>query len=105
MTLAPFLPTVRCCITAALFAIASVNPALSVEVVIPLTIRSEFLTFGMTKKLNARDDTTVMLYNSDCRNFPLDHPQFIRQKEFIRFFSHGTGPRRRRSFRHMSYAD
>jgi hypothetical protein len=92
MIATPNRPAGRCWITAALLLIGSLHPALSAEVVIPLTIPFEFLTSGMTKKMNAgADGATVIQHGGDCRNLSLDHPQFGRQDQFVRFTSHGTG--------------
>lgn len=68
------------------------RPALGSEVVIPLTIPFDFLSAGMTGKLDTlSEDAMVMSYKSGCSQLSLDRPEFGRQQEFVRFVSHGTG--------------
>ena len=60
--------------------------------IIPLTIPFEFMTMSMLKKHNnIPEDMTILRYQKGCNNFTLDHPQFGRQGNFVRFVSHGTG--------------
>jgi hypothetical protein len=67
-------------------------PVKGAEVVIPLTVPFDFLTLGMGKQLNnAPGDVAVMRYDKDCRYLYLDHPQFGRQGQFVRFVGHGRG--------------
>jgi hypothetical protein len=62
------------------------------EMIIPLTIPFEFMTMSMLKKHNnIPEDMTILRYQKGCNNFTLDHPQFGRQGNFVRFVSHGTG--------------
>lgn len=66
--------------------------ATAAEIIIPLAVPFDVLTLGMAKQLyTEQGEIAPVWHESDCRYLYLDHPQFGRQGEFLRFVSHGAG--------------
>lgn len=76
----------------ALLIAAAINCARAAEISFPLTVPFDFLTLTLSKQLyTAPEEVAPIWHESECRHLYLDHPQFGREGELLRFVSHGAG--------------
>ena len=75
-----------------LYGLSSPPSGWAAEIILPLTLRFDFLKQELTRQFYTRPDAIAPLwYENDCRYLYLDHPEFSREGQYLRFVSHGAG--------------